>query len=66
MPDLAVEPVLCDSQATETTQILMDYLASVYGKNIISGQQEIYGGGNDGNPELEFDWIHDLTGKYQQ
>lgn len=64
MPDLTVEPVLCDSQATETTQILMDYLTSVYGKNIISGQQEIYGSGNDGNYELEFDWIHDLTGKY--
>ena len=64
MPDLTVQPELCDSQATETTQILMDYLTSVYGKNIISGQQEIYGSGNDGNYELEFDWIHDLTGKY--
>ena len=64
MPELSVEPVLSDSQATEETQILMNYLTDVYGNNILSGQQEIYGGGNDGNPEKEFDWIYDLTGKY--
>lgn len=64
LPDLNVEPVLTDSKATQETQNLMNYLTSVYGKNIISGQQEIYGNGNDGNYELEFDWIHDLTGKY--
>ena len=64
MPDLTVQPVLSDSKATEETQILMNYLTSVYGKNMLSGQQEIYGSGNDGNYELEFDWIHDLTGKY--
>lgn len=61
---LNVEPVLTDSQATPETQILMNYLTEVYGHNIISGQQEIYGGGNDGDSELEFEWIHDLTGKY--
>ena len=64
LPELTVAPVLCDSQSTEETQILMNYLTEVYGNNIISGQQEIYGGGNDGNPELEFEWIKDLTGKY--
>lgn len=64
LPDLNVKPELTDSQATEETTILMDYLTKVYGKNILSGQQEIYGSGNDGNYELEFDWIHDLTGKY--
>ena len=64
MPELTVEPVLSDSQATKETQSLMNYLTSVYGNNILSGQQEIYGSGNDGNYELEFDWIHDLTGKY--
>ena len=62
--DLDVSPILTDSQATEETQILMNYLTEVYGNNIISGQQEIYGGGNDGNAELEFDWIYNLTGKY--
>lgn len=61
---LDVSPVLTDDQSTEETQILMNYLTEVYGNNIISGQQEIYGSGNDGNSELEFDWIYDLTGKY--
>ncbi|SES86564.1 glycosyl hydrolase [[Clostridium] polysaccharolyticum] len=64
LPSLTVDPVLCDSKATKETQTLMNYLTSVYGKHILSGQQEIYGSGNDGNYELEFDWIHDLTGKY--
>jgi mannan endo-1,4-beta-mannosidase len=61
---LIVQPVLTDSQATKETKLLMKYLTEVYGKHIISGQQEIYGGGNNGNSELEFDWIHDLSGKY--
>lgn len=61
---LIVQPDLSDPQATAETQHLMDYLTEVYGKHIISGQQEIYGGGNDGNSELEFDWIHNLTGEY--
>jgi len=61
---LEVQPVLTDSQATPETQLLMNYLTEVYGNRIISGQQEIYGGGNNGNYELEFDWIHNLTGKY--
>ncbi|ASR49482.1 beta-mannosidase [Paenibacillus kribbensis] len=61
---LNVQPVLTDSKATPETQRLMNYLTEVYGNHMISGQQEIYGGGNDGNTELEFDWIHNLTGKY--
>ncbi|WP_405114318.1 glycosyl hydrolase [Paenibacillus sp. FSL K6-1217] len=61
---LIVQPVLSDAQATPETEQLMNYLTEVYGKHILSGQQEIYGGGNDGNSELEFDWIHSLTGKY--
>ncbi|NQX46095.1 beta-mannosidase [Paenibacillus tritici] len=60
---LVVQPVLSDAQATPETQLLMNYLTEVYGKHMLSGQQEIYGGGNDGNSELEFDWIHNLTGK---
>ena len=55
---------LSDPKATPEAKKLMEYLVSVYGKNIISGQQEIYGGGNDGDMELEFEFIHDLTGKY--
>lgn len=61
---LNVQPVLTDSHATPEAQLLMNYLTGVYGDHIISGQQEIYGGGNNGNSELEFDWIHNLTGKY--
>lgn len=61
---LDVQPVLTDPQATPETQVLMNYLTEVYGNHIISGQQEIYGGGNDGDSELEFEWIYDLTGKY--
>lgn len=64
LPSLETQPTLSDSQATEETQTLMNYLTQVYGHNIISGQQEIYGGGNDGKPDLEFDWIYNLTGKY--
>ncbi len=64
LPDLStVKPVLSDSKATKETQCLMNYLTSVYGKNIISGQQEIYGSGHDGDYEYEFDWIENLTGK---
>lgn len=61
---LDVQPVLSDTQATPETQLLMNYMTEVYGNHMLSGQQEIYGGGNDGNSELEFDWIHNLTGKY--
>lgn len=61
---LDVLPVLSDSQATPETQLLMNYLTEMYGNHMISGQQEIYGGGNDGDSELEFDWIYNLTGKY--
>jgi len=34
-----------DPKATKETKALMSYLKSVYGSHIISGQQEIYGGG---------------------
>lgn len=61
---LNVQPILTDPLATPETQILMNYLTEVYGNHIISGQQEIYGGGNDGDSELEFEWIYNLTGKY--
>ena len=62
--DLTVEPVLSDSEATSETQSLMNYLTSVYGEHIISGQQEIYGGGHDGNYEQEFGYLYELTGEY--
>ncbi len=64
MPDLKINPAPCDVNATSETKSLKQYLTSVYGNHVLSGQQEIYGGGNDGNMELEFDYIHDKTGKY--
>jgi len=64
-PDLTkATSALSDPKATPEAQKVQDYLASVYGKKIISGQQEIYGGGNNGDYELEFEYIHNLTGKY--
>ncbi len=36
----------CDPDATPETKALMSYLKSVYGEHIISGQQEVYGGGS--------------------
>ncbi len=64
MPALNIDPTPCDSKATPETKSLMKYLTSVYGNHVISGQQEIYGGGNNGDFELEFNYIHDKTGKY--
>lgn len=61
---LNVSPILADKQALPETQSLMNYLTSVYGKNIISGQQEVYGNGHDGDMEFEFEWLYNLTGKY--
>lgn len=73
-PDLTVESTLTDPNATAETQSLMNYLTSVYGTNIISGQQEIYGGGHTAdspngyeNPqgyETEFEWIYENFGVY--
>lgn len=54
-PELKVSPTLCDSKATKETQNLMNYLCSVYGNNILSGQQTIYGGGHKVNTTIRYD-----------
>jgi len=64
MPDMKIDPTPCDANATAETKSLKNYLTSVYGNHVISGQQEIYGGGNDGDMELEFEYIYGKTGKY--
>jgi len=65
LPDLKISNVtLSDPKALPSAQKVQDFLASVYGKKIVSGQQEIYGGGNNGDYELEFEYIHNITGKY--
>lgn len=64
LPELKVSSAPCDKKATDETKALMSYLTSQYGNHILSGQQEIYGGGNDGNAELEFEYLKEKTGKY--
>ncbi|MDE6519539.1 MAG: glycoside hydrolase [Ruminococcus sp.] len=59
----ATQTTCCDAGATAETRSLMAYLASVYGKNIISGQQEIYSGGPHGL-EQEFEYLKETTGHY--
>lgn len=44
-----------DPDATPETKALMAYLKSVYGKNILSGQQEIYGGGHSVDTTIRYD-----------
>ena len=61
-PTLSATSDLSDKNATPETQSLMNYLASVYGEHIISGQQEIYNGGPH-DFEYEFNYIKDTTGK---
>ena len=64
LPDIkASQTTPCDPLATKETQSLMAYLNGVYGKNIISGQQEIYSGGPHGL-ETEFEYLKDTTGHY--
>ena len=59
----ATQTNTCDLKASAETRSLMKYLADVYGKNIISGQQEIYSGGPHGL-ETEFEYLKELTGHY--
>ena len=59
----ATDITSCDPEASAKTQNLMSYLASVYGQNIISGQQEIYMYGPH-DFEYEFEYLKDLTGDY--
>ena len=55
-PDLSgATEETCDPDATPETKALMAYLKSVYGKNILSGQQQIYGGGNTVDTTIRYD-----------
>ncbi len=45
----------CDGDAISQAKGLMKYLKSVYGKNILSGQQTIYGGGHGVNTTIRYD-----------
>ena len=62
LPEIsASQDTPCDPSATAETRALMSYLSSVYGKNIISGQQEIYKYGPH-DFEYEFEYLEKLTG----
>ncbi len=54
-PELKVSPQLTDKKATKETQSLMNYLCDVYGNNILSGQQTIYGGGHTVSTTIRYD-----------
>ena len=47
LPEVKGTAETCDPDATPEAKALLKYLNSVYGKNILSGQQEIYGGGHN-------------------
>ena len=50
----------CDPKATPETKALMKYLNSVYGDYILSGQQEIYGGGHSVSTSIRYDAQQDV------
>ncbi len=58
----AYDTVCSDAEAIPECQNLMNYMASIYGEHIISGQQEIYQYGPHGL-EYEFEYLEDLTGE---
>lgn len=55
MTELKNDPNPCDPDATAETKSLMSYLSSVYGKHVISGQQEIYGSGHKEETTIRYD-----------
>ncbi|MDR0918248.1 MAG: beta-mannosidase [Oscillospiraceae bacterium] len=62
LPDVTGSPLLSNPTPTAETQGLMNYLASIYTKHTLSGQQEIYNWGPH-DFEWEFEWIKETTGK---
>ena len=59
-PDLSIaDDTLTDPDATPEAKALMKYMKSVYGKNILSGQQEIYGGGHSVETTIRYDASQD-------
>ena len=63
LPDIKATDTICaDPDIIPEAQNLMNYMASVYGNHILSGQQEIYNYGPH-DFEYEFNYIEDLTGE---
>jgi len=61
--NLKVEKKLVNPNASDEAKALMSYLCDIYGKNILSGQQEICGSHNYEASEAEFTYIKEKTGK---
>lgn len=60
---LKVEKKLVNPNATNEAKALMSYLCDIYGKHILSGQQEICGSHNYEASEAEFTYIKEKTGE---
>ena len=61
--NLKVDKKLVNPNATNEAKSLISYLADVYGKQILSGQQELCGSHNYEGSEAEFTYIKEKTGK---
>lgn len=61
--NLKVEKKLVNPNASDEAKALMSYLCDIYGKHILSGQQEICGSHNYEASEAEFTYIMEHTGK---
>lgn len=55
LPEVKASATPVDPKATPEAKALMKYLASEYGKHILSGQQEIYGGGHGVQTDIRYD-----------
>lgn len=60
---LQVDKTLVNLNATKEARSLMSYLVDIYGKHILSGQQELCGSHNYEASEAEFTYIKEKTGK---
>jgi mannan endo-1,4-beta-mannosidase len=61
--NLKVPKTLVNPNATKEAKSLLSYLVDVYGKHILSGQQELCGSHNYEGSEAEFTYIKEKTGK---
>ena len=61
--NLKVEKTLVNPNATNEAKSLMSFLVDIYGKNILSGQQELCGSHNYEGAYKEFTYIKELTGE---
>lgn len=55
LPEVLGTDESCDPKATPEVRSLLKYLKSVYGKHVLSGQQEIYGGGHNVSTNIRYD-----------